>query len=332
MRLKAVVIGVGKVGSRFDEEKGRRTIWSHSGAYAALPDRYFLAGACDPDTENRAHFAARFPQVPLFSCIDAMLSTVEPQVASICTPPSTHGAILYKLLGTACMQAVWCEKPISLDLSDAEEMQAQVKTRGIPVVVSHVRRWTPLWRRARQLTQDGTLGHVRVIRIAMPNRLWSVGSHAVDLALMLGGSVQDIRPLGLPALEEDGEPAVAALLGFADGAYGIVQVTGLQRGLIVEAEIVGDAGRALVREDRGEVALERFAPSPVYNGYDSLGSVVVERHATLNEESPFLAIAKELASLVSDPRIKPTCDIDDAVDVQRVLAAMAITNQKTVNK
>lgn len=328
MSLKAAVIGVGKVGSRFDEEEGRRTIWSHSGAYAALPDRYLLAGACDPDSENRAHFAARFPRVPLFSSIDAMLSTVEPQVASICTPPSSHGAILYKLLGTASVQAVWCEKPISLDLSEAEAMRARVKAHGMPVVVSHVRRWTPLWRRARQLIQDGTLGRVRVIRVAMPNRLWSVGSHAVDLALMLGGPVRDIHPLDLPALKEDGEPAVAALLGFVNGAYGIVQVTGLQRGLIVEAEIVGDAGRALVREDRGEIALERFATSLVYSGYDSLDAAVVERHATLDEESPFLAIAKELANLACNLGTKPTCDIDDAVDVQRVLAAMATTDPK----
>ena len=64
-RLRAAVIGLGQVAWRFDEEAGRRMVWTHCGAYAALSDDYVLTGACDSDSDTRAAFAHRYPEVPV---------------------------------------------------------------------------------------------------------------------------------------------------------------------------------------------------------------------------------------------------------------------------
>ena len=52
--LRAAVVGLGRVGSRFDEEAGRDVVWSHVGAYLSAPDAFTLAAAVEPSSRSRA--------------------------------------------------------------------------------------------------------------------------------------------------------------------------------------------------------------------------------------------------------------------------------------
>ena len=321
--LETVVVGLGRVAYRFDQEPGRRTTWTHVGAYLANRSRFRISGACDIDRDGRERFAARFPDIPVHASLDGMLAATEPEVGSICTPPDSHRAIAERLMHCPSLRVLWCEKPLASSLADAEALSAAAEARGVRVVVSHVRRWTPLWRRARALIEDGAVGRLRCVRIVMPNRLWSVGAHAVDLALFLGGPVVSVAPLAVPELDEEAEPAVAALLAFRGGGYGIVQVAGLRGALVVEAEVIGDRGRIAVREDQGTIAVERFAPSAAYAGYEQLGAAVVERAATLDEASPFAAVAHEIAALCDGTVDAPTCGAADALAGLAVLEQMS---------
>jgi predicted dehydrogenase len=293
------------------------------GAYLARPDRFRLVGACDPAQENAARFRARCPDVPLFEEASALLAAVQPHVVSICTPIDTHADILEQAVETDRVQLIWCEKPLATDVERGERIALRAAEHGIRILVSYVRRWTPLWREAKSIVASGQIGTVRCVRVAAPNRLMSVGSHAVDLALLFGGDVTHVRPLRLPTMAELGEPAVAALLTFTNEAYGIVQVTGLRDGLIVEAEVIGDDGRLKVREDRAEISVERFSPSTRYSGYRELGDAILRHEKTQAEMSPFIAIADEISELANNRALRPSCDGRSALAVQRVLNAMA---------
>ena len=93
---RAITIGLGQVGSRFDEEPDRQTNWSHTGAYLAAADQFAIVGASDPDAECRAWFAqrcpARCPATKLLTSIEDMTAAVEVDVASIRTPAAGHTA------------------------------------------------------------------------------------------------------------------------------------------------------------------------------------------------------------------------------------------------
>lgn len=322
-KLRALVIGLGRVGSRFDEEPERREVWTHVGAYLALPDRFDLVGACEPDRENAQAFHRRCPAVPLFDTVADLPGDLAPDLVSICTPAETHRQVLEEVVERLRPRIVWCEKPLAVTVADAEAMVDFCAKRDVTVVVSHVRRWLPLWRRTRELVADGAVGTVRSVRVAMPNRLFTIGSHAIDLLLFLGGPVETVKALDIPALEEDGEPAVAALFCYQSGAVGMLEVTGYRDGLVVEAAITGDQGRVSAREDRGLLTIEKFSPSEAYAGYRQLVEVGVERHGTGADTSPFVAIAEEIVSLAADSKRRPRCDGADALAVQRVLAALA---------
>jgi predicted dehydrogenase len=323
MTFSALVVGAGKVGSRFDEEPGRKSIWTHVGAYLSRPTSFRLAGVCEPNQTNAEAFQRRCPGVPVYRELRAALDSVRPDVVSICTPTAEHAACIERSLLCESVRAVWCEKPLTTTIEDANASVRACSSRGVHLVVSFVRRWMPLWRRTRELIESGSVGTVRVVRVSLPNRLWSMGSHALDLIQFLGGPISDVVPFALPQLEQEGEVAAAAMLRMESGAYAIFQVIGLKTNYIVEAEVVGDEGRIFVREDTGVITVERFEPSTQYEGYRELGRPERERVRIDLTFSPFVAIADEISALISGGRAVPTCDGRSALAVQMVLERMA---------
>jgi len=323
MTLSAVVIGLGRIGSRFDEEPGRDAVWSHVGAYQACADEVRLVGAVEPRQDNRIAFGERCPGVPVMETAEALFATVQPDIVSICTPYGSHAAVLDTSLSCDSVKAIWCEKPLAGSLEESERMVAACQSRGVPLVVSHVRRWMPLWQRMADRIRNGDVGDLVSLRVAMPNRLFSIGSHAIDLALMLGGRAADAVALPIPSLEEDGEPAVSALVAFESGASGVVQVTGRKANLVIEAEAFGTQGRLSAREDTGTLQLETFSPSSRYAGYETLGDPVTEVVGDLDSSSPFVAIAREVAALAQNPDQPATCDGAGALAVQRLLLSLS---------
>jgi predicted dehydrogenase len=323
-KLRVGIVGLGQVGSRFDEEAGRKTIWTHTGAYLEHADRYDIVAATDPDAGNAAAFQQRVPQAKISKSVAAMLSDNELDVVSICTPAEHHTVAFTEIAAAAGIKGIWCEKPLAADLNSAREMARSAPT-DIPIAVSYVRRWMPLWRELVDMIAAGAVGRIRSIRVAMPNRLFSIGSHAIDLALMLGGEVEEVSGLMLPDMHEEGEPAVAATLRFRSGALGIVQVTGLKHNLIIEAEVIGDDGRVLASELTGELRIEHFESSKGYDGYRVPGRADVKRAANFDNFSPFVAIAAEIADLVESKIGKPACGINEALSGMEIIDQLGST-------
>jgi predicted dehydrogenase len=326
-RLRAAVIGLGQVGWRFDQETGRGSVWTHIGAYLALAAEFDVVGAYDLSANARQAFAARHQSIRVFSEMRQMIEETLPDVVSICTPNAAHRMTLDAVLAAHRPRAIWCEKPLAISLADGKAMVNACERAQAILVVSHVRRWSPLWRRFKQRIESGEVGALCCLRVAMPNRFWSVGSHAADLLLWLGGPAVAAAAMPIPALEEAGEPAVNALLSFESGATGIMQVTGGKAGLIVEAEAIGEAGRLTLREDTGTIACETFLPSTRYAGYHELGPSDVDKIAHDNKFSPFVAIAHEIAALSSGEDIALTCSGWDALATQALLERLAMAVQ-----
>ena len=314
----AAIIGLGQVAWGFDEDPGRATIWTHLGAYRAT-GRFGALVAYDVDLGARQRFTKRHPDVETVASIEAF-SARRPQVVSICTPNATHRAVLETVFAGGAPRAVWCEKPLATNLRDATWMVEACRHAGVPLWVSHVRRWSPIWQRFRQRIAAGDVGPLRSLRIAMPNRLWSIGSHAVDLLSWLGGPVAAAQVLDVAALAEGGEPARAALFAFTSGAYGVLQVTGRKEKLLVTGEAIGDRGRLLVDELRGTLAFEPFVASARFRGYEELATATGEQ--AVDGVSPFVAIADEIARCLAGEELVPTCSGDDALTTQRLLAML----------
>ena len=134
----------------------------------------------------------------------------------ICTPNATHKEIV--LAAAAAGKSIICEKPLAMNVAEAEEMVAAVEKAGVPNLVCFNYRRVPAISLAKQLVDEGRIGrpfHYRAtylqdwtISADVPQggaALWrldvkTAGSgvtgdllaHSIDTAEWLNGPIQSV--------------------------------------------------------------------------------------------------------------------------------------------
>ena len=93
-----------------------------------------IVGVVDADLSRAKSLAARYG-ASAFSSVGAMLASVRPQVAHVCTPMATHLECCRALL--AAGSDVLCEKPLAAAASDVEELLETAAQGGRMVCPVH---------------------------------------------------------------------------------------------------------------------------------------------------------------------------------------------------
>lgn len=190
--LNTLLIGCGAMG------RGQATIIS------GLP-AYRLAAVCDVLPQAAAETAAKH------GCAHgtdpaALLRAHRPEVVAICTGNDTHAALTL-LAAEHGARAVYCEKPMAVDLDDARRMVAACAAAGTRLVVNHQRRTGADLKAMRSAIASGAIGQVRRVRMQNAGDVLSDGTHAIDSLRFLLGDAPWERVLaqvhrGDPALKE----------------------------------------------------------------------------------------------------------------------------------
>jgi len=121
--LRAAVIGAGVFGRH------------HATKYLRLPG-IKLSAVADPSFDARHYVETHF-HVPAVADWRELLGKVD--IVSICSPASTHAAIVRAFLNAGAHVLV--EKPIATDLDEAEELIALAAKRGLVLTVGHQERF-----------------------------------------------------------------------------------------------------------------------------------------------------------------------------------------------
>ncbi len=139
---------------------------------AVLDNRAALvAGALSSDAAKARASAADYdiPAARAYGSVDEMIAAEKALPAdqridfvTVATPNHTHFPI-----SKAAVEAgfnVMCDKPMTFDLKQAEELAALVKKTGVVFGVTHNYTGYPLVRQARQMIQNGDLGEIQAFR------------------------------------------------------------------------------------------------------------------------------------------------------------------------
>ena len=117
---------------------------------------------------------------------------------SIASPAGLHHAQAKAALLAG--KHVYVEKPVSLDLADAEELCRISEERGLTLMVGHLLQYHPVYVRLRGMVEAGELGrllHVYSNRLSLgkfraeENVLWSFAPHDISMILGLTGEEPD---------------------------------------------------------------------------------------------------------------------------------------------
>ncbi len=148
--LRIGVLGVGRIGSMHVDLIANRAT---GGA---------VAGVFDVDTEGATRVADRFGVARFDSADDLIMSDAVDAVA-ICTSTDTHVDLM--VAAAEAGKAIFCEKPVSLDLDEVDRGLAAVEKVGVPLHIGFNRRFDPGHRAVRDAVHQGAIGDLRQVSI-----------------------------------------------------------------------------------------------------------------------------------------------------------------------
>ncbi len=246
--IKVGVIGLGPIGNR------------HARIYAELENSELVA-VCDLDRE-RADAAAESLGVQAFYSVQAMLDSVELDMASVATGGEEYGSDHYQPTIEALEGGlhVLCEKPISNEIGPAEEMVARAKELGLCFGVDLNHRFTPAARLAKKWMDDGRIGHLLFINMSMwiqnprESSPWfqikALHPHTVDIMRYYCGDIEAVQCFALKAPGRSIYSTAQFNMRFKNGCLG--HLTGsydIERGHPMErCEVAGLKGRFVVED------------------------------------------------------------------------------------
>ena len=153
-KYKVGIIGCGRKGT------------GHARTYALHPKTEVVAAA-DTDPENLELFCTRFRLSAGYSSYEEMLKKEEIDIAAPILPVSVNPDAVVAC-AEAGVKAIFCEKPISASLADADRMVEACRSRGIPFAAGDAYRNFPQLWSARAMIEAGELGEVQSINLYQP--------------------------------------------------------------------------------------------------------------------------------------------------------------------
>ena len=167
---------------------------------------------------------------------EALISSPEVDAVAICTSTDTHVDMM--VAAAEAGKAIFCEKPISLDIEQVDRGLDAVAAAGVPLQIGFNRRFDAGHAAVRRAVVDGTVGDVRQVRITSrdpeppPIAYVKVSGgifndmtiHDFDMARFVTGSdVVEVYAKGAclvdPAIGEAGDlDTIVVMLTHADGA------------------------------------------------------------------------------------------------------------------
>jgi predicted dehydrogenase len=194
------------------------------------------------DTAPKAADLARKHDIRLYADYRAMLEEERPDGVIIATPNKLHVPMALDCI--ARRVPVLVEKPIADEIAPALELVEAAETSGVPVLVGHHRRHSPIIQRAAAVIAAGELGMlVSVVAMHLRRKsdvyfdaqwrreegggpLLINGAHEIDTLRVLCGEIDELQSVTSNSARGFAvEDSVAVTLRFCNGALGTLTIS-----------------------------------------------------------------------------------------------------------
>lgn len=240
--------------------------WWGRKVLADLADSTDLSVTLGIDASPEARAAV---DVPTASSIDDALADPSVDAIVICTPHRFHCEQI--VAAAEAGKHVFCEKPLTTTLAEAETALAAVRRAGVQLGVGHERRFEPAVQRLREQLGDGVLGTPLVLEgnfsqdkfldldpdnwrlsgtEAPVGPLSATGIHLVDLAIaLLGRPVEVLARLSTQATTFANGDTLTVTLGFEKGQTALITAV-LATPFVGRIALYGSEGWVEIRDRR----------------------------------------------------------------------------------
>jgi myo-inositol 2-dehydrogenase/D-chiro-inositol 1-dehydrogenase len=252
----------------------------------------------DVNADAAAHVAARLG-VPVARSVGEILDAPDLDAVAIATSTDTHAELLRAAAPSG--KAIFCEKPISLDLADTDDALAAVARAGARLQIGFNRRFDPAHRFVRNAAAGGSLGPLHIVRISSRDPapppieyirvsggiFLDMTCHDIDMARYVTGSeVVEVHAQGAvrvdPAIGEAGDlDTVVLTMRHADGCL----------------TVIDNSRRAVYGYDQ---RVEAFGAEGMATSQNPLAhtGLLVDGHGTRGPTLPYFFVERYLPSYI----------------------------------
>jgi len=239
-KYKAVIIGCGNIAAHYDQPEHSDRILTHAHAYVNEP-RVKLCAMADID-KKKADEASRIWGCMPYYDVREMLDEENADIISICVPDGLHKEML-----DLCLEykpkIVFCEKPLTTDISSAEEIVMKYANAGIPLAVDFMRRWDPEVQQLRDEISGVKYGRVINICGTYSKGILHNGSHLIDLLFYLFGEISTAIPLPGATDQYENDPTIDAFISFESGIKAHIMGADANNYTVFELDILFEKAR-----------------------------------------------------------------------------------------
>ena len=253
-KITVALIGAGRIGLE------------HARNLASLPEVQ-VALVCDPLIEAAKRVGPLARAAGITDSPEEVFSRSDIEAVVICTPTNTHAEMIER--AAKSKKAVFCEKPVALDLARTAEALEVVRANGVSFQIGFQRRFDSGYAEAKRRLDAGDLGRIDQFRAVgrdpgPPPKEYLAKSgglfidqaiHEFDMARFLAGEVDEVYAWGAIRFSEDAAAVgdvdtATTLLRFKSGALGVVENSRRAAyGYDIVTEVFGLHGKIVIQAE-----------------------------------------------------------------------------------
>lgn len=147
-----------------------------------------LGGVVDSNIEALNEIKNKYPNIPTYLNLEDAIETGSFEAFTVATPAETHFKISKKIIESK--KHVLVEKPLTLDIKEAELLVNLAKKKSVNLMVGHLLLFHPAIRKIKDLINDGRIGKLQYIysnRLNLgqvrteENVFWSFAPHDISI-------------------------------------------------------------------------------------------------------------------------------------------------------
>lgn len=236
-------------------------------------------GVCDHDPARAQKMASDLELSPLASFQDALAWA---DAIDLCVPNDVHARLALEALDKGLHTFV--EKPLATNVQDGIEVVELAESKGLQLMVGHVVRFFPEYRKAHDIVQTGTLGKIASVRMrrggGLPRTEWfldhsrsggvlvDLAAHEYDWLLWTLGPASHLFARSVATKTDVGPDYGLCTITFKSGAVAHVEATWMDpSGFRTHFEICGSDGM-IQHDSRRSASLTSFSDGGTYR-YES---------------------------------------------------------------
>ena len=295
-----------------------------------------LSSICDPDTETANKYAGQYNVKN--SSFTEIINDLNIKGVVLAVPAPLHASMAIEAMNKG--KHVFVEKPLAMNVTEAELMITTAKKNGVKLMVGHLLQYHPIFKTIRKIVNADEIGKLNYI---YSNRLsfgrirtkediiWSFAPHDISMILSLADQDPEfIITKSTSTIQKNIADTATIHMEFKSGLKSHISVSWLHP--YKEHKLVVSGKSAMLVFDDTKPWNEKLALYP-YEVVSSKGIINLRKsnvkYLEVPEEEPLKNECQDFIDVV-EKNIKPMTDGDEGLRVVKVLSAAS--KSKTINE